>query len=163
MPINNESQEGAVPERFDAFGFDLARYDAIMHFMDFYFRRWHSISVVGLENIPSGPMIVYGNHAGFNLLDALLLMVAMRRHAKCARPLRLLHHVGIEKDPLIRDFMQQRLGAVIGHPANAQYILGKGGAALTYPEGGYSTGRVFSERRRMVPIENFGRGFLRKH
>ena len=76
-------------------------------------------------------MIVYGNHAGFNALDALLLMVAVRRHAKCGRPRRLLQHVGIEKEPLIGYFMQQRLGAVIGHPADAQYILGKGGAVLS--------------------------------
>jgi hypothetical protein len=106
-------------------------------------------------------MIVYGNHAEFNHLDALRLMVAMRHHAKCGRPLRLLHHIGIEKELLIAYFMQQRLRAMIGHPANAQYILGKGDAVLTCPERGYSTGRAFAVRRRMVPIENFGRGFLR--
>ncbi len=148
-------------ESFDAFGFDVARYDATMRFLSLYFKYWHRVSCKGLEKIPDGPMIAYGNHAGFNLLDALMLMVATRQQAPSRRPLRLLHHIGIEKTPLIGYFMQQRLGAVIGHPANAEYILGKGDAILTYPEGGYSTSRPFTSRRSLSPLDKFGAGFLR--
>ena len=161
MPIPEDSPRGSASERFDAFGFDLARHDAPMRFLNLYFKYWHRVSAEGLEKIPQGPMIAYGNHAGFNLLDALMLMVAARQHAPCRRPLRLLHHIGIEKMPLIGYFMQQRLGAVIGHPANADYILGKGEAILTYPEGGYSTSRPFTSRRSLSPVDHFGAGFLR--
>lgn len=161
MLTSEDSAHDPASERFDAYGFDLARYDTTMDFFGLYFKYWHRVSADGLDKIPDGPLIVYGNHAGFNLLDALMLMVAMRQHAPYRRPLRLLHHIGIEKTPLIGCFLQQRLGAVIGHPANAEYILGKGGAILTYPEGGHSTSRPFALRRSLSPLSSFGTGFLR--
>jgi hypothetical protein len=47
MPINSDSLAGEGPERFDAFGFNVARYDATMHFMNLHFRRRHRVSVDG--------------------------------------------------------------------------------------------------------------------
>ena len=94
MPIPEDSPRGSASERFDAFGFDLARYDATMRLLNLYFKYWHRVSAEGLEKIPEGPMIAYGNHAGFNLLDALMLMVATRQHAPWGFPSHIRIRVG---------------------------------------------------------------------
>lgn len=149
-------------ERFDAFGFDEKLIDDAIEFFDYYYRFWHRVEVVGLENIPSeGGAILYGNHAGFNLLDFLMLVVAVRKHSYSKRFLRGLYHIGSEKIPFFGYFISNRLGAVLGHPENLKYLLNKGDFVLTYPEGGNSTSKPYVNRRTLCAIEEFGGGFIR--
>lgn len=149
-------------EKFDAFGFDAQRVDKTLQFFEYYYRYWYSVTCDGLGNVPKeGPVIFYGNHAGFNMLDILMLQVAVRRFSPAKRFLRAMFHIGSEKTPGFGDFITNSLGGVLGHPHNARYLLEKGEALLTYPEGGHSTGRPHVHRRRMAPIEKFGGGFLK--
>lgn len=149
-------------ERFDAFGFDSATVDRTLDFFDYYYSFWHRVDANGLENIPSqGGAILYGNHAGFNLLDGLMLGVAIRKHSPSKRFVRALYHVGSEKIPLFGYFVNNKLGAALGHPQNLQYLLGKGELVLTYPEGGNSTSKPYSDRRKLCSIDQFGDGFIR--
>lgn len=149
-------------ERFDAFGFDSAMVDRTLDFMDYYYSFWHRVKATGLENIPSkGAAIFYGNHAGFNLLDALMLTVAVRKYSPAKRHIRSLYHIGSEKTPFFGYLLNNQLGATLGHPRNLQYLLEKGEIVLTYPEGGNSTSKPFSQKRLLCPIDQFGEGFIR--
>ena len=104
---------------------------------------------------------MFGNHAGFNLLDGLMLTVGARLHSKSARHVRALFHIGSEKAPLFGPFLMNQLGAVIGHQQNIHYLLGKGEVVLTYPEGGKSTSKPYDKRRALCPPEEFGDGFIK--
>jgi 1-acyl-sn-glycerol-3-phosphate acyltransferase len=149
-------------ERFDAFGFDAATVDRTFDFFENYYSFWHRVEATGLENIPAqGGAILYSNHAGFNLLDGLMLGVAIRKHSPAKRFLRALYHVGSEKIPLFGYFLNNQLGATLGHPKNLQYLLEKGDLVLTYPEGGNSTSKPYAKRRELCPIDQFGDGFIR--
>lgn len=151
-----------MTEKFDAFGFDPTLVDKTLARLDNYYRYWFRVEAGGLDNVPaSGPAIFYGNHAGFNGLDYLMLQVAARRYSTAKRFLRPLFHLGMEKAPLFGRFVSQNLGGVLGHPLNAEYLLNKGSAILTYPEGGKSTGRPFKHRRLMCGREFFGKGFVK--
>lgn len=149
-------------ERYDAFGFDKNTIDKTLNFFNHYYSFWHRVEATGLENIPAhGGAILFGNHAGFNLLDGLMLTVAARKHSSSKRFIRSLYHIGSEKLPLFGPFLNNRLGATIGHPRNLEYLLQKGELVLTYPEGGNSSSKPFSERRSLCPIHQFGGGFIR--
>ena len=84
-----------MTEKFDAFGFDPTLVDKTLARLDNYYRYWFRVEAGGLDNVPaSGPAIFYGNHAGFNGLDYLMLQVAARRYSTAKRFLRPLFHLG---------------------------------------------------------------------
>lgn len=153
----------ALPEgKTTACAFDASLVDRTLDFFDLYYRKWHRVQLQGGEAIPrQGGVIFFGNHAGFNMLDILMTMVAIRKHTASRRLLRGMHHRGIEKIPLVRHFVLNRLGGVVGSPAHARLLLDNGQAILTYPEGGHSSGKHFKDRRNLMPIEQFGAGFIR--
>lgn len=141
---------------------NVPRVDRTLDFLDLYYRLWHRVDLQGGDGIaPQGGAIFFGNHAGFNMLDILMTMVAVRKHTASRRLLRGMHHRAVANTPLVGKFIRHRLGGVIGSQANARYLLERGEAILTYPEGGNSSGKPFSARRRLVPMEQFGSGFVR--
>lgn len=149
-------------ERFDAFGFDPILVDKTINFFDKYYSYWHRVDAKGLENIPEeGAAILFGNHAGFNLLDGLMLAVAARKRSQAGRFIRGLYHIGSEKLPVFGSFLNNRLGSTLGHPRNIDYLLEKGELVLTYPEGGKSSSKPFGQRRNLCPIDEFGSGFIK--
>lgn len=149
------------PERFDAFGLDLGRYDRWIRFSGLYF-RWLRVTVDGLENVPvEGPALLVGNHAGHRLHDAASLQYAVRRHHPGKRVIRSLMAWDLGKLLVAGHVATQYAGCVVGHPRNADYLLGKGSLVLVYPEGTRAAVKPFRRRHQLCGPEHWGSGFVK--
>lgn len=156
-----EFANSRIKELHDAFGFEEKKYDKMMPLLLWYYRHLLRVETTGLENIPSfGPALLIGNHAGLSGLDGAMLAVALRKYHPAKRYIRSLHHIGTERKMVFGHFARQYGGSVLGHPRNAEYLLGKEELVLTYPEGGHSTKKPLRKRLDLCPENEFGTGFI---
>lgn len=131
-----------------------------MRILKLLYDDFFRVEAYGLENIPKdGPVLLVGNHAGYTSHDALMTMVAVR-FSPASRRIRSLFYNGLEKLPFIGYASTNLLGGVIGHPRNAEYLLSKGEALLTYPEGGNAADRSIRDGV-LIKRQHFSSGFAR--
>ncbi len=150
-----------TPEYFDPFGFDHDLHARWMRVCGFYF-RWLRVQVDGLENIPAeGPALLVGNHAGARMHETNSLLYAVRRLHPAQRIVRPLASWKIARTMVAGYLTFHYTGAVVEHPRNADYLLQRNQLALAYPEGSWSTVKVFRDRNRLCAPEYWGNSFVR--
>jgi 1-acyl-sn-glycerol-3-phosphate acyltransferase len=120
--------------------------------------RWYfRTECFGIENLPSGPLLLVANHGshvlawdGANIISACLLD---------ADPPRIAHGMGhhrLMELPFLGR-VAARIGAVDGRRPACLSLLRGGATVLTFPEGIRALERSFRDRYRLV---SFGRGFV---
>lgn len=142
---------------YDPWGFnpDVAR-RALLLFALIY-RYYFRVQTTGLENLPTGRMLVIPNHAGQIAIDAGMIGVATVLDADPPRPLRGMGEYWLPTLPFFNVFMA-RVGGVVGTPKNARDILEHGEAVIAFPEGVRGMNKTFAER---YQLQEFGYGFMR--
>jgi 1-acyl-sn-glycerol-3-phosphate acyltransferase len=145
------------PSGVDPFGLDpnWAKYAlatvALMH------RKYFRTEVHGIENVPSGRVLLVANHSGQVPVDGALLAAAMFMDAEPPRIIRAM----VERWAVTLPFVSlafSRVGQVVGVPENAQRLLAQGEALLVFPEGSRGISKTFDRRYQLV---DFGLGFMR--
>ena len=151
----------AVPDRLNEFGYDqwgfspehakvqvsLARriYD--------YFRP----EIHGIQNIPSGRVLLVPNHSGQLPYDGVVIGIATLLQATPPRMVRAMAERYFPSLPFIAELFA-RSGVVVGDPINCRNLLEADNAILVFPEGARGCSKLWHERYRLKP---FGRGFMR--
>jgi 1-acyl-sn-glycerol-3-phosphate acyltransferase len=145
------------PTGIDAFGLDphWARYlfltVALLH------RKYFRTEVHGIDNVPSGRLLLVANHSGQVPLDGALIAAAMFMDAEPPRIIRAM----VEKWAIGLPFVSMllaRVGQVAGVPENAARLLHQGEALLVFPEGVRGVAKTFEHR---YELADFGSGFMR--
>jgi 1-acyl-sn-glycerol-3-phosphate acyltransferase len=118
-----------------------------------YFRP----ALYGVENIPSGRVLLIPNHSGQLPFDGLVIAVASLLSAEPPRLVRPMVERWVPSLPFI-NIAFSRSGVTLGDPINARNLLEAENALLVFPEGAKGSGKTFWKR---YQLERFGRGFVR--
>ncbi|HIA00999.1 MAG TPA: acyltransferase family protein [Myxococcales bacterium] len=141
---------------FDPWGFhpeSAKRYYSVAKQLYRYFRP----TVYGIENIPSGRVLLVPNHSGQLPYDGMVLAVACLMEASPARVVRPMAERWVPTLPWVNKAFS-RSGVVLGDPINCRNLLEADNAILVFPEGARGLGTTWSNRYK---LESFGRGFMR--
>lgn len=151
LPRNNLNQYG-----FDPFGYspDFVKKVApiVLLFYKYYFRT----EVFGIDNVPSGRVILVANHSGQIPIDGMIVAAAMMIEPKEPRMVRCMVEKWVPTLPFISTFMA-RTGQVVGTPDNCERLLMQDEVIAVFPEGVRGISKTFSERYR---LKDFGHGFM---
>lgn len=103
----------------------------------FYFRG----EVSGLEHIPTGPVLLVGNHSGGTLIaDTFVFTQAFYERFGAERRFHQLAHDLVFSTPGVRA-MLSRYGTIPASPKNMRRALERDAALLVYPGGDHETYR----------------------
>lgn len=119
--------------------------------------RYFRPQIRGVDNIPSGRVLLIGNHSGQLPFDGLVVAVATLLHAAPPRIVRAMAERWFPTLPIVNEVFV-RAGVTVGDPINARNLLEHENAILVFPEGTGGSGKVFQRRYRLA---KFGRGFMR--
>lgn len=150
----------AVPQNeygYDPFGFhrDSLRYAAIV--ARFFYRNYFRAQSFGLENLPSGRVLVVANHSGQLPFDGLCIGAALLLDARPPRLVRSMVEKFVPTLPFI-SYLFTRWGQITGTPENCVRLLEEEEAILVFPEGARGVSKPFSKR---YELQEFGLGFMR--
>src|SRR5262245_25979693 len=145
--------ESLPPERY---GFSVDAATWLFLITSAIYRWYFRTQCIGLEDLPSGPVLLVANHGshalawdGANIVTACLLD---------AEPPRLVHGMAEHRlmELPILGRAARRIGAVDGTRPSCISLLNAGAVVLTFPEGIRALTRGFRQRYQLGP---FGRGF----
>lgn len=141
----------------DPFGFDpeWAKYALVV--TAFLHRVWFRTEVHGIQNVPSGRVLIVANHSGQVPIDGAIIGTALFLDRDPPRIIRSMVEKWSQTLPFVSTFFS-RAGQVVGVPENARRLLGREEAILVFPEGSRGISKPFSQRYRLT---DFGLGFMR--
>ena len=111
----------------------------------------------GIENVPTGRVLLVANHSGQVPLDGAMIGAAMFMDAEPPRIIRAM----VEKWAVSLPFVSlifARVGQVVGVQENAKRLLQQGEVLLVFPEGARGISKTFDQRYKLT---EFGLGFMR--
>lgn len=141
----------------DPFGLDLSWAKYAVGVGAFFHRFYFRTEVFGIDQVPTGRVLLIGNHSGQLPIDALLIGASVFLDAEPPRIIRSMVEKWTQTLPFVATTFS-RLGQVVGVPENARRLLDLGEALLVFPEGARGISKSFSERYRLT---DFGLGFMR--
>ena len=132
----------------EAFQRDVALLGKIVPLMALW-SRYFDGEVRGIERIPSGPVLLVGNHSGGILTpDTSVFFAAWYRAKGLESPLIALAFDGAFGIPQFRELMR-KIGEVPANRRNASRALDAGLPVLVYPGGDHECFRPWTDRGRI--------------
>ncbi|MBX7220245.1 MAG: acyltransferase family protein [Blastocatellia bacterium] len=151
-----------VPTFLNEYGFDpwglnplTARYGYTV--FKWLYKYYWRVQVTGIENVPSGRVLLIANHSGQIPIDGVMISVAMLLESSPPRITRAMVERWFTSMPVVGKFVA-RHGSIVGDPLNCERLLQKGEAILVFPEGIRGSGKVWRDRYKLM---KFGLGFMR--
>lgn len=141
----------------DQFGFDAKTLLTIAPFMVWLYRHYFRCETFGIENVPSGRMMVIANHSGQLPFDGAMIITSFILEPKQPRFLRGMVERWTAEIPFISTLLS-RTGQVVGTPSTCQKLLEGNEGVIVFPEGVAGIAKLFSERYK---LSSFGHGFMR--
>jgi 1-acyl-sn-glycerol-3-phosphate acyltransferase len=142
---------------YDDWGFNpevaLAALALTRPLYDKYFR----VEATGIDNVPTGRVLLIANHSGQIPLDGALIGTAMALHADPPRIVRGMVERWFPSLPWISTLFY-RAGQTVGDPANCRRLLEQDQAVMVFPEGVRGSGKTIWKR---YQLQRFGTGFVR--
>lgn len=141
----------------DAFGFTPEQIKWILPFMMWVYEYYFRVESQGLENVPSGRVLLVANHSGQIPLDGMMIGTALLTEGQPPRPLRSMVERWVPSLPHVSRLFA-RLGQVLGTPENCRYLLEEDEAVLVFPEGARGISKTLDKS---YQLQEFGHGFMR--
>jgi 1-acyl-sn-glycerol-3-phosphate acyltransferase len=141
----------------DPFGLDPAWAKYAVGVAAFFHRFYFRTDVFGIDQVPTGRVLLIGNHSGQLPIDGLLIGASLFLDAEPPRIIRSMVEKWTQTLPFVATAFS-RVGQVVGVPENARRLLDLGEMLLVFPEGARGISKSFSERYRLT---DFGLGFMR--
>ena len=145
------------PSGVDPFGLDPQWAKYALATVAFLHRRYFRSEVHGIENVPTGRVLLIANHSGQVPIDGALIGASMFMDASPPRIVRAMVERWAVTLPFV-SLLFARVGQVVGVPENAQRLLEQGEALLVFPEGSRGISKTFDHRYQLT---EFGLGFMR--
>ncbi len=142
---------------FDPWGFHTETAMRGLVLSTLLYRYYFRVETRGIENLPSGRMLLIANHAGQIALDAVMIGTAALLEADTPRVVRGMGEYWLPRLPFLNVAMV-RAGSVVGTPKNCVDLLGHEEAVIAFPEGVRGMNKAFTQR---YTLQEFGLGFLR--
>ena len=122
------------------------------------YRHYFRVEAHGLDHVPSGRVLLIGNHSAQLAYDGMLIAASFVLDAEPPRFVRAMIERFFANPPFV-NVMMARMGQLIGIPQNCKRLLSEDEAAvLVFPEGERGGGKVFKNRYKLM---GFGHGFMR--
>lgn len=141
----------------DPFGLDPQWAKYALATIAFLHRRYFRSEVHGVENVPTGRVLLVANHSGQVPLDGAMIGAAMFMDAEPPRIIRAMVEKWANSLPFV-SLLFARVGQVVGVPENAKRLLQQGEVLLVFPEGARGISKTFDQRYKLT---EFGLGFMR--
>ena len=142
----------------DKYGFNLAAYAGVERFIRFLYKKWFSVQIAGMENIPAkGSAVLFGNHSGGLPLDGCLLYDGIINEHPNPSRVRFLVSKFLLNTPVVGKFLRG-FGCIPPDFEMAVEMLRNKELVLIFPEGEKGTGKLFKNRYKLV---DFHSGFVR--
>ena len=112
--------------------------------------RYFDAEVRGVERLPSGPVLLVGNHSGGSLTpDTAALIAAWYRARGLDDPLLLLGADPVFAIPGFKTLVR-KVGLIPASHGNAERALAQGASVLVYPGGAHEAYRPWRDRNRLA-------------
>lgn len=143
---------------YDPFGFDPQWTAPLMLPMALLYRHWLRVETSGIEQVPSGRVLLIANHAGNTVAyDAAMMSMALFLECEPPRIARGMAEYYLPRLPFFNVAMQ-RMGSVVGTPQNCVTLLENDEAVMVFPEGQRGFIKPYHQA---YELQEFGLGFLR--
>ena len=151
-----------LPNRFNEFGYDgwgMSPFTVrkIYPLANWFFENYFKIRIYGIGKVPSGRVMLVGNHSGQLPLDGGFLFMALLKYGQPPRLLRGMIERFFPRVPFVGTWLT-RCGQTVGTPENCRQLLEDDEAVLVFPEGVKGSGKMFWQR---YQLQRFGNGFMR--
>jgi 1-acyl-sn-glycerol-3-phosphate acyltransferase len=156
-----ERLEKAALERngygYDPYGFHPAAARSVFLAQGLLYRHYFRAETTGIENVPSGRVLLIANHAGQFGWDGAMLATSMLLDASPPRIARGMGEYFLFRLPWI-GILGARMGMMVGTPANCAHMLEHEQCVMVFPEGARGANKPFTKR---YQLQRFGSGFMR--
>lgn len=141
----------------DPWGLNPSTAKAFLTSVKWLYTHYFRTDVRGIDNLPSGRVILVANHGGQIPIDGLLIGLSVLLEGKHPRIVRGMVDRWVPTMPFISAFFTQ-IGQVVGDPKNCKDLLEQQECILVFPEGTKGSGKPISKR---YQLQRFGSGFIR--
>lgn len=142
---------------YDPFGFNREDLKVGLLFARWLFYTYFRGRAHGVENIPSGRVMLVANHSGQLPYDAVGVCAAAFFEAEPPRVVRAMVERFVPTLPFVGTTFA-RWGQVLGSVENCERLLADEECILVFPEGAKGVSKPFTRR---YQLEDFGLGFIR--
>ena len=142
---------------YDAFGVHREDIKVAAVLVRWLYRRYFRCEVHGLENLPTGRLMLVANHSGQLPFDGVNVGAAMLLEANPPRLVRSMVDRFVPTLPYV-SYILTRWGQIIGSPENCTRLLEDEEAILVFPEGTRGISKPYTQR---YNLQEFGLGFMR--
>ncbi len=143
---------------YDRWGASPAAAKRTLSLVRFLYRHYFRVEAHDIDRVPSGRVLLIGNHSGQLAYDGMLVCAAFVLDHEPPRFVRAMIERFFAEPPFVNVLMA-RMGQLVGIPENARRLLTEDEAAvLVFPEGERGGGRLFRDRYKIM---GFGQGFMR--
>ncbi len=158
-----EERSARVPTQLNEYGYDPFGADPdymrrVLLPAALVYRYWLRVETQGIEKVPSGRVLLIGNHAGNTFAwDGAMLGMAMLLDSEPPRMVRGMAEFYLPQIPYFTVLMH-RTGSVVGTPENCVQLLENEEAVMVFPEGERGFVKTWGNR---YQLQRFGLGFMR--
>lgn len=142
---------------YDPFGFSRNSMKYAVWMARFLYRDYFRAECYGIENVPSGRVLLVANHSGQLPFDGMVIGAATFLDADPPRMVRSMVEYVVPTIPFV-SYLFSRWGQITGTPENCKRLLENDEAILVFPEGARGISKPYSQR---YQLQHFGLGFMR--
>ncbi len=142
---------------YDPYGFHPEAARTLMLPAALAYRHWFRVENHGIDRVPTGRVILIGNHSGQVGYDGMMLGMSMLLGAEPPRLCRGMAEYLFFRTPWA-GIGASRSGTLAGTPENCVAMLEEGECVMVFPEGARGANKPWSKR---YQLERFGQGFMR--
>ena len=143
---------------YDPYGLSPSYARSLLIFGTILYRYYFRVETQGLERVPSGRVLVIGNHAGNTIpIDGGMVGLSLFLELEPPRMARAMAEFYLPQIPWWSELIH-RVGAVVGTPENCTQLLEREEAILVFPEGHRGFIKPYSKA---YQLQRFGTGFVR--
>ncbi len=142
---------------FDRFGFEPETARRLLLPGALLFRNYFRVETFDIERVPTGRVLLVGNHSGQFAYDGMMLATAMLLEAEPPRLVRGMGEYFLFRMPWVGQ-TAARMGQMVGTPENCVAMLEQDECVMVFPEGADGANKPFRER---YQLQRFGTGFMR--